>query len=442
MKQCFFITPLNDENTPQRKKAAAILETVIRPAVEPFGYEAHHAISKPYPMITHGIFRRIQECNLIVADLSGCSANVLYELGFAHTIGKSSILITDDLKTLPTDLNGMTTFQYKYSEENGIEAASLNELSLHIRNKLQEVHHGSVNSDSLILNVITIPEMIRELLNSLDDVNRKAEILRIVTDEFAADLPAKDYINLFRKYEEKIHYTHDKISKIAYGSERLGLALYFEDYCNRCKQMIKRAHKAEYKGEIITVQTPVDFDPDAVQERAAFQEYVTETIKALLIPPVRLKYRRLVIIADRSSKQVSRIKDFVNMLIDQAFEWKCEYIDNISLGFLKLGDEINSLYSNLDFHITTDKEFSIAFLSDKDKFGKSIHIYDIEEAVARDIRRDVEGIWKSANTKKLKLSTLVYNESIISEDCENYKSGLKKAIHGEIENIVNSFQNS
>jgi hypothetical protein len=39
------------------------------------------------------IWKSICEARLVVADLTGGNANVFYELGIAHTVGKETILI-------------------------------------------------------------------------------------------------------------------------------------------------------------------------------------------------------------------------------------------------------------------------------------------------------------------------------------------------------------
>ena len=55
--------------------------------------------------ILKDIIQPIYEADVIIADLTGLNANVMYELGIAHTFNKKTIIITrDDLSKLPFDL--------------------------------------------------------------------------------------------------------------------------------------------------------------------------------------------------------------------------------------------------------------------------------------------------------------------------------------------------
>jgi len=55
--------------------------------------------------ILKDIIQPIYEADIIIADLTGLNANVMYELGLAHSFNKKTIVITkDDLSKLPFDL--------------------------------------------------------------------------------------------------------------------------------------------------------------------------------------------------------------------------------------------------------------------------------------------------------------------------------------------------
>jgi hypothetical protein len=46
----------------------------------------------------------IQNARLCIADLSNANANVMYELGLAHSLGKPTVLMTNDFKSITFDL--------------------------------------------------------------------------------------------------------------------------------------------------------------------------------------------------------------------------------------------------------------------------------------------------------------------------------------------------
>ncbi len=55
--------------------------------------------------ILKDIIQPIYEADVVIADLTGLNANVMYELGLAHSFNKKTIVITkDDLSLLPFDL--------------------------------------------------------------------------------------------------------------------------------------------------------------------------------------------------------------------------------------------------------------------------------------------------------------------------------------------------
>lgn len=54
--------------------------------------------------IIQDIFSMIWRANVVICDFSYRNANVLYEAGIAHTLGKSVIPITQDLNDIPFDL--------------------------------------------------------------------------------------------------------------------------------------------------------------------------------------------------------------------------------------------------------------------------------------------------------------------------------------------------
>lgn len=61
------------------------------------------------------IYRQIESADIIIADMSGQSSNVFYEVGWAHAKGKLCILLTNDAKDIPFDLKHRRHIEYKGS---------------------------------------------------------------------------------------------------------------------------------------------------------------------------------------------------------------------------------------------------------------------------------------------------------------------------------------
>lgn len=67
--------------------------------------------------IGSGVWTYIARCEILIADMSGDSVNVFYEIGLAHALNKHVILICDKNTMPPTDLAGISYVQYYYNEK-------------------------------------------------------------------------------------------------------------------------------------------------------------------------------------------------------------------------------------------------------------------------------------------------------------------------------------
>jgi hypothetical protein len=105
----FVLMPFNEDQKP-------IFTTHISRVVKRLGltvgradnfFAAHRIMSD--------VWTAISRSRLLVADCSGRNANVFYELGIAHTIGKPVILLTRDSNDMPFDLQHLRSIEYTYT---------------------------------------------------------------------------------------------------------------------------------------------------------------------------------------------------------------------------------------------------------------------------------------------------------------------------------------
>lgn len=61
------------------------------------------------------IYNQISKADLVVADMTGRNPNVFYEVGYAHALGKSVILLTSQADDIPFDLKHFSHIVYKQS---------------------------------------------------------------------------------------------------------------------------------------------------------------------------------------------------------------------------------------------------------------------------------------------------------------------------------------
>ena len=80
-------------------------ELAIKPACELAGAYAERVDKQIFTgSILERVFNQISKADIIVADMSERNPNVFYEVGYAHALGKQTILLTRSADDIPFDL--------------------------------------------------------------------------------------------------------------------------------------------------------------------------------------------------------------------------------------------------------------------------------------------------------------------------------------------------
>lgn len=69
------------------------------------------------PTFIQDIFELIFTCRVVVADFTGKNPNVFYEVGIAHTLGKTVVPITQSVNDVPSDLGHHRALVYHPNEQ-------------------------------------------------------------------------------------------------------------------------------------------------------------------------------------------------------------------------------------------------------------------------------------------------------------------------------------
>ena len=102
----FVIMPLSDEFN-------SVYTDFIRDSLNEIGYEVERANDiESQRSILRDILEKINNSDLIVADLTSVNPNVFYELGLAHALRKPVILLTQDIEEVPFDLQSYRLVEY------------------------------------------------------------------------------------------------------------------------------------------------------------------------------------------------------------------------------------------------------------------------------------------------------------------------------------------
>jgi len=109
-KICFFVSPIGDDGTLERKHSDLFLNSIVEPALEELGIRVVRADQiNAAGMITAQIIEYIINSKLVIADLSFHNPNVFYELSLRHTIGKPTIHLIRQADKIPFDINSFRT---------------------------------------------------------------------------------------------------------------------------------------------------------------------------------------------------------------------------------------------------------------------------------------------------------------------------------------------
>lgn len=117
-REAFVICPISKPETPVRQRSDRLMEAVIEPVLTG-RYSCVVGRADFYfddPDFTEVIHQRIARADIIVADLTGLNANVLYELGQCHLLGLPCVLFIDTIDKLPSDLRLQKAIEYSLGD--------------------------------------------------------------------------------------------------------------------------------------------------------------------------------------------------------------------------------------------------------------------------------------------------------------------------------------
>lgn len=108
---CFVAMPFREELKP-------FYTGYIRPAIQQAGLECIR-VDEVHELgsIVDQIWKYISRAGLVVADLSGCNPNVMYELGLAHALQTPVVPLAREGERLPFDVGHIRTLFYTPTPE-------------------------------------------------------------------------------------------------------------------------------------------------------------------------------------------------------------------------------------------------------------------------------------------------------------------------------------
>ena len=113
-KVCFIIMPFGGASQALKRKFDGVYKGIIVPAVQEAGYEAvREDIAETPGSIPKSIVKKLEDSDMVIADLTGMNPNVFYELGIRHVLSKcGTVLIINKGETIPFDNESLRVIQY------------------------------------------------------------------------------------------------------------------------------------------------------------------------------------------------------------------------------------------------------------------------------------------------------------------------------------------
>lgn len=103
---CFVLMPFKESWSDEIFK-------LIKSSVESLGFQCLRADDLNGQIIIEDIWIKINQAGFIIADVTGRNPNVMYEVGIAHTVGRPTLLLTQNTKEIPFDFTHLRHIDYK-----------------------------------------------------------------------------------------------------------------------------------------------------------------------------------------------------------------------------------------------------------------------------------------------------------------------------------------
>ncbi|WP_135453389.1 hypothetical protein [Mycobacterium sp. DL99] len=137
-RTCFFVSPLGDDGSPERKRSDDVRKYILIEALEPLQYKVTRAdLTSKAGDITEQIVSELLNADLVVADLSDHNPNVFYEIALRHAFGKPFIHMIAQGQRIPFDIAQQRTVFYDITVLDSVYAARR-----FVREAAQEILNG------------------------------------------------------------------------------------------------------------------------------------------------------------------------------------------------------------------------------------------------------------------------------------------------------------
>lgn len=118
-KTCFYITPIGEDGSDERRHADLLLGQIVEPAIDALGLDlvVVRADQMTQPgMISSQILQHVLGARLVIVDLSFHNPNVFYELAIRHATGLPTVLMSRTADRIPFDIADLRVVRLDMSD--------------------------------------------------------------------------------------------------------------------------------------------------------------------------------------------------------------------------------------------------------------------------------------------------------------------------------------
>lgn len=186
-RTCFVIGPIGKADSLTRKRSDDLLKHIITPVMKELGIETERAdrLAQPGNIPTQ-IIAKLNDADLVIADLTEQNANVFYELAIRHALTKPVIHMRGDDKEIPFDIHQYRTITYDTTDYNYLEPAK-SELRRQAENQLKEPNN-IVNPFTEALSFIKLKESTKPTENIIAELMEKINLVISDNETLKRDL--------------------------------------------------------------------------------------------------------------------------------------------------------------------------------------------------------------------------------------------------------------
>jgi hypothetical protein len=180
-KNCFFVTPIGDENSATRRSTDGLIKAALRPILRELDVEFHvaHEISTS-GSITRQVIEHLLGDELVIANLTELNPNVMYELAVRHCVGKPVVVLAKIGTRLPFDVSDERTIFFA-DDMAGVEELKPR-LKTHVEAALTEKEPDNPVyrvTKGQVMREATASDPMKYMLARFDDLERNVETMLI-----------------------------------------------------------------------------------------------------------------------------------------------------------------------------------------------------------------------------------------------------------------------